>query len=104
MPQQGKSPASSSEERKISARRLKDLRKETFRTERRLSILLRTADEVKIQIDSPEQNGKRKLVMEVEYIDSEASKLNAALDRLSKTHSDYLAKNQRIDQERLGLE
>ena len=104
MPQQGIKTASSSEERKISDRRLYELRKKTSRTERRLSTLQKRADVVTSQIDSPEQNGKRKLVLEKEYIDSEASKLNAALDRISKTHSEYLAKNQRLDQERLGLE
>lgn len=96
--------ASSSTVRKISDRRLQDLRTETGRTERRLSTLLARANAVEKLIDSPEQNGKRKLVLEKEYIFSETSKLNATLDRLSKTHSEYLAKNQRLDQERKGLE
>ena len=103
MPQTGDKPVSSSKARKISSRRLKDLRTESSRSEGRLSTLLKRGDEITNLIEAPEQNGKRKLVMEKEYIDSEANKLNAALDRLSKTHSDYLAKNSRIDEERLGL-
>lgn len=96
--------ASSSKERKISDRRLKNLQKKTGRTERRLSTLLERANTVEKLIDSPEQNGKRKLVLVKEHIFSETSRLNAALDRLSRTHSEYLAKNQRLDQEGKGLE
>ena len=103
MPQSGSKSVSPPKERKISARRLKDLRTVTYRTERRLFTLLKRVDEITNLIDAPEQNGKRKLVLEKEYIDSEVSNLNASLDRLSKTHSDYLAKNQGIDAERLGL-
>ena len=95
---------SASTERMISSRRLKDLRKESASTERRLSTLLKQADEVKSQIDSSNGEGKTSLVMEIEYIDSEARTLNATLARLAKTHSDYLAKNQNLRQERLGLE
>lgn len=42
--------------------------------------------------------------MKVKYLDSEVRALNAALARIAKTHSDFLTKNQKIDQERLGLE
>jgi len=95
--------ASSSSERKISVRRLKDLRKGSSRIERRLSTLSQRADEVKSQIDSSNGEGKTSLVMEIEYIDSELGKLNAVNARLAETHSSYLSKNKRIDEERLGL-
>ena len=104
MPQQGDKPASKSSERKISARRFKDLRKDTSRIERRLSTLLTRGNEVDIHIGSSNGQGCTSFVMEKEYIDSEVGDLNATIARKAKTHSDYLAKNQRIDQERLGLE
>lgn len=100
-----KKTESTSAERKISKRRLKDLRKESSRIERRLSTLHKRVDEVKSLIDSDSNNGggKTSFVLEVEYIDSEVRTLNAALARIAKTHSDYLTKNQKLDQERLGI-
>ncbi len=95
--------ASSSSERKISDRRLKDLRKGSSRIERRLSAISKRADEVKSQIDSSNGEGKTSLVMEIEYIDSQLGKLDAVKARLAETHSSYITKNKRIDEERLGL-
>lgn len=101
-----KKTESTSAVRKISSRRLKDLRKESLRIERRLSTLQNRSNEVKTQVESVSSNGvgKTAFVMEVEYIDSEVRSLNAALARIAKTHSDFLTKNQKLDQERLGLE
>lgn len=101
-----KKTESTSAVRKISSRRLKDLRKESLRIERRLSTLQNRSNEVKTQVESVSSNGvgKTTFVMEVEYIDSEVRSLNAALARIAKTHSDFLTKNQKLDQERLGLE
>jgi len=100
-----KKTESTSAVRKISSRRLKDLRKESLRIERRLSTLQNRSNEVKTQVESVSSNGvgKTTFVMEVEYIDSEVRSLNAALARIAKTHSDFLTKNQKLDQERLGI-
>jgi chromosome segregation ATPase len=102
MPKKGNSQTSVSKERKISKRRLLELRAETDRTERHLSTLQKRSEELKNRIGSS-KHSRRKLVMEVEFLDSEATKLNAALDRLSKTHSDYVTKNQKLDQGRSEL-
>ena len=95
--------ASKSSERKISTRRLKGLRKRSSGLERRLSSLSKRADEVNSQISSSSGESKTSFVMEVEYIDSQREKLSAVKARLAKTHSEYIAKNKRIDEERLGL-
>ncbi len=103
MPQQGGQSASKSTKRKISHRRLKDLRKRSSVLERRLSSLSKRADEVNSLIGSSNGEGRTSFVMEIEYIDSQREKLSAVKARLAKTHSEYLAKNKRIEEERLGL-